>query len=371
MAWLGGHLQWRVPRLGGAAATGLALSLALGVAGCLEEAPSTAASSQPTVQPSTGQAGRFEQDPEAVRTFHRVTGDFQRYGYPLNEDVEAIRALHAKYPDAEPIIKLLDAMLHSLSDYEGLYQLHASRKVEDRSAFQQFYVGYLLVRMSRYDQAAEVLAPLAEAHPNDPHIAFQAAFSLMSLTRYDEAEALLARPGVDGVDPPGAALLRGQLHLRRGDFEKAKAHLEQALRLRPEYLAAINAMTRTLHGMGDAEGAVRFAGLADQVSQKQDEDQQFRSSTWVLSVEWRQGSWRDCVSRINSLLSMLEDDDLLGKAALLFLRSKAHGRLGLEAESAEDLRQAQAYRDEFGSGLLGSPSPRAQMLMRQAATLTN
>lgn len=127
-------------------------------------------------------------------------------------------------------------MLHSLLRVVGLVLLCSSlagvaRADEAAEIARLFAAGEATEAMARVERALA-------AQPRDPQLRFQKGVMLAESKRSDEAAAVFTQLSVDYPELPEPYNNLAVIHAARGDFDKARAALEAALRAQPAYAVA-------------------------------------------------------------------------------------------------------------------------------------
>jgi Flp pilus assembly protein TadD len=98
-----------------------------------------------------------------------------------------------------------------------------------------------IARLFAAGEATEAFAQLERAltaRPRDPQLRFQKGVMLAELQRSEEAAAVFTQLSVDYPELPEPYNNLAVIHAARGDFDKARASLEAALRAQPAYAVA-------------------------------------------------------------------------------------------------------------------------------------
>lgn len=144
--------------------------------------------------------------------------------------------------------------------------------VDERHLAQARELGGVLLRQSRFAEAAELFGLLSQREPGDPAVWYGLALATFNLGRVAESEPIArkavdlaeAAPGAPQVNSPtrfpsvaDALVLLSVVLAVKGDDAGALKVLERAVRLAPDNFDAQLALGRLRFGMGDDAGAVR------------------------------------------------------------------------------------------------------------------
>jgi len=114
--------------------------------------------------------------------------------------------------------------------------------------------GVAAALQGRLADAVALLRAGADAHPNDTELWTKLALILLDLARADEARAAAAH--LEAGEPARAAYLGALADLAQNRHAAARAALERAVALRPDYVAARATLAFVCESLGDARDAV-------------------------------------------------------------------------------------------------------------------
>ena len=174
--------------------------------------------------------------------------------------VELLERAWLQAPGLPVVLELLERVLEERKDFGGhaasLERLAAATR--DRGALVQVYLALARLRLIRLGDAAGALAALGKALEFDPACetaAVQSFEQLADAGRFAEALAVLERHLEAAPEKPGHALLRVRAaelaRVRLGDVERARRHLEGALRADPGNGPAAAALVPLLTERGE------------------------------------------------------------------------------------------------------------------------
>jgi tetratricopeptide (TPR) repeat protein len=115
--------------------------------------------------------------------------------------------------------------------------------------------GAALVRMSKWNEAATVLGPLAQARPNSPLVAYLNALALQNSQHPKEAEAEARRALVLDSHSADTHTLLGIVLSSQGRFDEAIRELSRAAEIAPNSFDAELYLGRSLYARSDTTGA--------------------------------------------------------------------------------------------------------------------
>jgi tetratricopeptide (TPR) repeat protein len=141
-----------------------------------------------------------------------------------------------------------------------------------------FFYGFTLLNLGRLDEARQAFEAYLAEGPEDPEAAFGLGLVALEQDRVDDAERAIARAIALArsreVGPLFSAGLREDLsryharladvHLRRGDLQKAHAELERSVDLWPAHFEPWHKLALLLRRLGDAPGAERAQARSDE-----------------------------------------------------------------------------------------------------------
>jgi len=112
-----------------------------------------------------------------------------------------------------------------------------------------------LVRIGKWAEAAEMLAPLAISQPNSYQVAYLNALALQNSQRSKEAEAEARRALALETNSPDVHTLLGLILSSQGQYDKAIAELSRAAEIAPDSFDAQFYLGRTRYARSDTAGA--------------------------------------------------------------------------------------------------------------------
>jgi tetratricopeptide (TPR) repeat protein len=141
-----------------------------------------------------------------------------------------------------------------------------------------FFYGFTLFNLGRLDEARKAFETYLASGPEDPEAVFGLGLVALEQDRVDDAEQAFVRAIATAqgreVGPVLSAGLREDLsryqarladvHLRRGDLQKARADLERSVELWPEHFEPWHKLALVLRRLGDAAGAERAQARSDE-----------------------------------------------------------------------------------------------------------
>jgi len=206
--------------------------------------------------------------------------------------VELLERAWALTPGQPAVLELLERVLEERKDFGGhvaaLDRLAAATR--DRGALVQLHLAVSRLRLVRLADGVGALAALARALELDPACepaALQSFEQLADAGRFAEALAVLERHLEATPEKPGHALLRVRAaelaRTRLDDPERARRHLEAALRADPSHAPAAAALVPLLTEGG--EWARLAEVLAVRIAAEPDVAERVRLQERLASVE--------------------------------------------------------------------------------------
>jgi len=126
----------------------------------------------------------------------------------------------------------------------------------------RFFAGMLHVRLAQYPQAADQLRAAIELEPRDPLVRTELVRVLIALGDLDEADSLLAQPGLQERD---RQRLGGVVAAKRGDHGRAVTLLREVVQADPRDFESWGNLGVSLLAAGDSRAAVSALGNALQL----------------------------------------------------------------------------------------------------------
>lgn len=180
-----------------------------------------------------------------------VLARFGELAFRLGEEVHAINALSRVVEAAPENVAYLDLyaqILISVRGYKKATEL-LKKAINLDANFQPPYVRLAAIYLEANDaqQAIPLLDKAVSLKPRDHHARIFMIGALRYENRYEEAlEHALKLVRIAPKDPANLERL-ARVYIELGDFDEARRHLEQALRLNPAYGPAFNSLSSIHH----------------------------------------------------------------------------------------------------------------------------
>jgi len=215
--------------------------------------PAARAGLPPSGSPSDASSSALNE--ASLAELERIRAAILETGKCSDEDLLVLRDLFARYPRSADLRAVLANALVRRRDWTGLaavYEAWAGRTPDDDVQLAKAYV-----KVGRFDEAAAILVPLAEASPGDVDLAYNAAFALRHAGRGEDAAAILdgSWREIVAAGDPNALTLRALVHIAAGELDPALLILQELTVAQPDYFPAWNALGRARAAAGDLEGA--------------------------------------------------------------------------------------------------------------------
>jgi tetratricopeptide (TPR) repeat protein len=209
--------------------------------------------------------------------------------------------------------------------------LHAGRAPDVRTeAFRLLNKGVSAYKKGNYAEAVEALEKSTSMALNGFRGYFYLGLALIGDRRYSDAlEALAVAVDLD----PGhlqSHVATGDAHLKLGDLPEAQASYFRALKLRPEYSAALDGLARVYEAEADEQQAVAFFRRAIASNRGY-----APAYTHLGDLYLRNEQFKEAVELLEEAVSIRPDF-----AQGLNRLAQAYGQLGLENEAVAAIRKA-------------------------------
>ena len=312
-------------------------------------APAGVPVSAPNADAPTPEPALRPLEPEDRVRLATLTQAFER-GRCDSDARRELRALREQH--GEPAA-LSEALLHAAKacdDPASAAELLARALPDDATDGQRLELGAAWIRATRYEDAAEVLVPLANAMGTSSKAAWLAGFALFHAGRSEDALPLLeAARGTAPTDRPDAWLLIGLCKLHTGDTQGAIAELEAGTTAAAGAPSLWSALARAYAAAGrslDAERARARARSSHKVRARR-EATQLRLSAQATAL--RDAVRRTDVGEVETLVEQMwgaATPDI--RRQLLLARAKVYAASGNADAAATDRAQAEALGNPSG-----------------------
>lgn len=241
---------------------------------------------------SADQEAALRSDRPAGELITRIDQTIAR-GMPVRaEDVEALWSLHEKYPKAETVRRSLKNVLVAKDDLRSLERLLTERPIDELPTEERKMLGMLYVKMGNFGRALVIMEPLVAEAPSDVDINLSIGLAYFYQDMPDEAGIAFDRvwDEIRSEKKFSEMTMRGIIHLRKNELEKALEVLNESYAIAPDHVATNNALSRTYARLGNEKQAEFFRR---QTVEGQDAlvDSKYRASLTVKRIHDLESAW--------------------------------------------------------------------------------
>lgn len=262
--------------------------------GCASDPAPTAVDGQPTTAPAAAAptAGPISADPTAAAALAAVRDRLLADGACDADCLAALRALWDDHPgDPSLRVTLVNALIQR-QDWSGIEAV--IRAQPSPSDADRLLLAKALIKLGRFDEAAALLTPLVAARPDDPELAYNAAFADYYGNHHDQAAAVLDRAwdALVAARDANARTLRAMIYMDGGEIDRAAELAAAVVADRPEFFPAWDVLGRARAAAGDTAGATEAFDrvVAIHAANAADTAHKLRLSAQATAL---QAAWRD------------------------------------------------------------------------------
>ncbi|MCA9650784.1 MAG: hypothetical protein KC501_12795, partial [Myxococcales bacterium] len=202
----------------------------------------------------------------------RLAGLLASFAGGRNCDAAALtelRGLRDRYGTPPSLREALLQAFAACEEQEATAELLAATLSPTPSTDERLQLGAAWLRASRYEEATEILLPLAQEQGPGTKAAWLAGFALFHAGRSGEALPWLegARDQVGGGNVTDAPLLIGLSLLHQGQVDRAITELEAGRDAAPEDRSILSALARAYATAGRGEDAEQASARVRELNQ--------------------------------------------------------------------------------------------------------
>jgi Flp pilus assembly protein TadD len=236
----------------------------------------------------------IKSDKAAIELLARVDRSISQDRSISPNDLEELKALHRRYPDAVSVRRSLKNALVVRTDWDSLEGILTDRPVGELPTDERVMLGTLYAKIGEYGKAVEVLEPLSVTNPNDLELHSRLALAYFHLDRANEAGAAFDRVWDKIVAEKlyDEMTLRGLIYLRQENLPKALEVLKRAYAINPDHIATNNALTRIYARLGDPQQAEQHR-IRTVKGQDALVDSKYQASQRVRKIYDLEAAWKE------------------------------------------------------------------------------
>lgn len=291
---------------------------------------------------------KFKNDSAAVTEVRRIQTLMSRSQILQQNDLDLLKTLHTKYPEATEVRQIFQNALQTRQDWVALEKLLTEKPGPERSTLDQALLAKVYIKLGRYKVASRIIGPLADAAPTDLELNSIAGHAWYFEGKYDDAarafdrvwDKIIATKQIDEI------MLRGMIYFYKGDRNNAIETLKKTIQINPDYIAGNNALSRVFAANGDEKQAEFYRAQAETAHARQtaDESRRMRVTSRAHDLEnaFAAARYDDCIQIARE---MLQSADASQKPVLYEYLGKAYQATGRETEAQEAFREAARLRE--------------------------
>jgi len=296
----------------------------------------------PPVEPTAD----FETDPGGRAVLRGVQAEIVRRYTVSDDNLRALRNLHERWPDQPDVLETLKSALARREDWEGLAALYEAQP--SLTSFERADLGKVLIRIGRFEEAVEILVPLADEVAVDADLSYHAALALYRTGDRQRAAGYLDRmwDGYIQHRMVQAIALRGQIFFDEGNLARARRVFEQALEIDDSLAAreAYDGLGRTLVALGEEEAAKEVFDTLDAMNASAAEYEQRRLEQFTkiraVQTAWEEGDMEETERLLDEVVPLAEDRF---KPMLYTIAADVYRRTGRAEQADEAVKLAEEY----------------------------
>lgn len=257
------------------------------------------------------------------------------------KDIDSIREIYARYPQAKSVRQTLQTALISREDWGSLEKLLLEIPAGELTREDKTNLGKVYLKLGRYGEAADTLRPLEDG--SDPEIRFLLANAYFNSGSYDEAKKLLDDSWENIISEKRVSEMtfRGMIYFYQNEPEKAAEILRKVIEIDPANIAALNGLSRIYGARGDREKAEEYLARVqqtfDRVTAEERRRTKFVETIYKLKEAYQAQRFEEVIELANQAIP---EADAANRAALYQYLYNSYRALGRQKEAQEALAKA-------------------------------
>ncbi len=285
-------------------------------------------------------------DPAAAETVRSFRVTLEQGKGVSTEDVQALRSVYDRYPNATLVRQLLKNAYVSRSDWDALELLLTDRPLNELPQDEKIMLGTLLVKVGKYPKAIDLLEPLSNDIPNVEVYALLGT-SYFYLDRPAEAgvafdkvwDEIVASKRFDEMT------MRGIIFFRENKLDESLETLKRSHQIKPDHIATNNALSRVFARLGDTEQAEAFRkrtveGQGALVQSQYAASRQVKN-VYDIEVAWKEKRFAEVIRISTEMLPAANRDQKIVLYQYIYEANKGLGNQSSAESALKELKQLQ------------------------------
>jgi tetratricopeptide (TPR) repeat protein len=244
-------------------------------------------------QPTAGSEDLALKDPDTSAKLAQLSNSLRTTRNVSNENFKELRSLTERFPASKAVRQTYLEALIVRDDWGTLETYLTGSSHGEISPEDKLLLGKVYIKNGKYLKGLEILEPIAANRPDDFEIIGLLGNVYFHLDQPEKAGPLFDRIWERLVSEKRheEITMRGLIYFRSGDIEKALEVLNRSFEIKPDQIAANNALSRIYAKLGQKEKAEYHRGLTVN-SLDRSVDEKYRASQNVQRVIELENAWK-------------------------------------------------------------------------------
>ena len=287
----------------------------------------------------------LKNDRRALQTINQVNASLQTEQRLSPELFESLKQVYERYPDAASAHEAYRSALILRKDWAALVEFLQRKPWSTLTVDDKLNLVKAMIKLGRYNGAAEALAPLASQNNFEAKTLLANAY--FHLGRYDEAKTLLDESWQEILNEKKVdeITIRGMIYFYQQENDLALQTLNKAIEMNPDYSPALNGVSRVYAAKGDQikadENLKRVQKVYDKGTAEQVRGTRLVELNQKLKEAYEAKRFQETIEIANE---MLPEADAKDKAILYQFQYYSYLALGKQKEAQDALNKANSQQ---------------------------